>query len=485
MNSEKIYITTTLPYVNAEPHIGHALEFVQADASARYFRQKLGKENVFFNVGTDEHGLKIYRKALEENISIYDFVDKYAQRFVDYCKLFFVDYDFFYRTSSKEHVKVAQEFWKRCADHGDIYKKNYKGLYCVGCERFITEKELVDGKCPDHNIEPEQREEENYFFRLTSYREKLLKWLNENPDCIKPKPAFDELKKIISEIEDISISRVKENLPWGIDVPGDDSQVMYVWFDALTNYVGAVGFGEDERKLMEWWKNSVQFFGPDNLRFQGAIWQGMLMSGNLPNTKKLLRHGMVLASDGRKMSKSLGNVVSPFEEEKKYGAEIVRFYLLAGISTFFDSAYREEDLVNMYNARLADNYGNLLNRVIHLANSTGVKINDEENVEKTFLDEVNKYESEISSLYEDFELSSALEKVDELADFGNKYITKEEPWSKGLEKGKVEIILNNLSYLLSVVTKLYYPAIPISSAKAEKALKNREKIILFNKLQPL
>ena len=146
MNDKKVYITTTLPYVNAEPHIGHALEFVQADASARYFRQKLGKENVFFNVGTDEHGLKIYRKALEENISIYDFVDKYAQRFVDYCKLFFVDYDFFYRTSSKEHVKVAQEFWKRCADHGDIYKKNYKGLYCVGCERFITEKELVDGK---------------------------------------------------------------------------------------------------------------------------------------------------------------------------------------------------------------------------------------------------------------------------------------------------------------------------------------------------
>lgn len=485
MNNGKVYITTTLPYVNAEPHIGHALEFVQADASARYFRQKLGRENVFFNVGTDEHGLKIYRKALEENVSVHDFVDKYAQRFVDYCKLFFVDYDFFYRTSSKEHVKVAQEFWNRCAKRGDIYKKSYKGLYCVGCERFITEKELVDGKCPDHNVEPELKEEENYFFRLTSYRERLLKWLDENPDCIKPRSSFDELRRIISEIEDISISRVKENLPWGIDVPGDDSQVMYVWFDALTNYVGAVGFAEDEKKLNEWWNNSVQFFGPDNLRFQGAIWQGMLMSANLSNTKRLLRHGMVLASDGRKMAKSLGNVVSPFDQEKKYGAEIVRFYLLAGISTFFDSAYKEDDLVNMYNARLADNYGNLLNRVIHLANATGVEINNKEAVEKDFLDEVNRYENEIDTLYEGFEISSALEKVDELADFGNKYITREEPWSKGLEKGKVEIILNNLSYLLSVVTKLYYPAIPLSSVKAEKALKDREKIILFNKLQSL
>ncbi|MGI5897905.1 MAG: methionine--tRNA ligase [Candidatus Dojkabacteria bacterium] len=482
MNNKKTYITTTLPYVNAEPHIGHALEFVQADAIARYFRQKLGKENVFFNVGTDEHGQKIFQKAEEENITIQEFVDKYSNRFKDYCKLFFVEYDNFYRTSTPEHVQIAQKFWEICEENGDIYKKKYKGHYCVGCERFITEKELVDGKCPDHGTVPELKEEENYFFKLSSYRDELLKWLDENPEAVKPKVAYDELKKIISEIEDISISRVKEKLPWGIDVPGDDSQVIYVWFDALTNYVAAVGFGTDEKRFSEWWPNTIQIFGPDNLRFQGAIWQGMLASAKFPHTKKLLRHGMVLASDGRKMAKTLGNIVSPFEQEKKYGAEIVRFYLLAGISTFADSSYSEEDLVNMYNARLANNYGNLLNRVIHLANSKEVEINNEEKVEKDFLDEVKKFQSKVEKLYEDFELSNALEEVDKLADFGNKYITEKEPWNKELSIDEVEKILNNLSYLLKVVTQLYYPAIPFSAEKAREALENREKIILFNKL---
>lgn len=480
--NNKTYITTTLPYVNAEPHIGHALEFVQADTIARYFRQKLGKENVFFNVGTDEHGQKIFKKAQEENISIQQFVDKYSNRFKEYCKLFFVEYDNFYRTSTKEHAQIAQKFWTTCKKNGDIYKKQYSGYYCVGCERFITEKELVDGKCPDHGTEPELKEEENYFFRLSKYRDILLKWLEENPEVVKPKNAYDELKKIIGEIEDISISRVKEHLPWGIDVPEDNSQVLYVWFDALTNYVASVGFGIDEERFNKWWPNTIQFFGPDNLRFQGAIWQGMLASAKLPHTKKLLRHGMVLGSDGRKMAKTLGNIVSPFEQAEKYSAEIVRFYLLAGISTFADGAYKEDDLVNMYNARLANNYGNLLNRVIHLANAKEVNINDEQNVEKNFKQKVDEYKNEIEKTYEEFEIFLALEKVDKLADWGNKYITEKEPWSKDISKEKCQTILNNLSYLLETVSHLYYPAIPISANKAKKALKNREKIILFNKL---
>ncbi len=482
MDNKKIYITTTLPYVNAEPHIGHALEFVQADAIARYHRQKLGDQNVFFNVGTDEHGQKIFQKAEEEKVTVQEFVDKYAERFVDYCKLFFVDYDFFYRTSSAEHAEAVQKFWNICKENGDLYKKKYKGHYCVGCERFITEKELVDGKCPDHGTEPELKEEENYFFKLSSYRDELLKWLDSNPEVVKPKVAYDELRKIINEIEDISVSRVKKKLPWGIDVPDDDSQVIYVWFDALINYIATVGFGIDNEKSKEWWENSIQLFGPDNLRFQGAIWQGMLSSVGFPHTKKLLRHGMVLASDGRKMAKTLGNIVSPFEQEKKYGAEIVRFYLLAGISTFADSAYSEQDLVNMYNSRLANNYGNLLNRVIHLANTKEVEINNESKVEEEFLKVVNEYKSKTEELYENFELSHALEEVDKLADYGNKYITEKEPWSKDLNKGDVEKVLNNLSYLLKVVTDLYYPAIPVSTAKAKDALEKREKIILFNKI---
>jgi methionyl-tRNA synthetase len=478
---KKFYITTTLPYVNDEPHIGHALEFVQADAIARYFRTKLGNENVFFNVGTDEHGLKIWRKAEEEGVDIKEFVNKYAQRFKDFCELFFVEYDNFYRTSEDSHHKAAQKFWEKCDKKGDIYKKRYAGKYCVGCERFITEKELVDGKCPDHGTVPEDRDEENYFFRLTNYKKELLEWLENNPDVLKPKQKTGELKKIIEEIEDISISRLKENLPWGIEVPNDSEQVLYVWFDALTNYVNVIGFGSDEERLKEWWPG-VQIFGPDNLRFQGAIWQGMLSSVGLKHTEKLLEHGMVLGSDGRKMSKTLGNVVSPFEQERKYGAEVVRFYLLTGISTFADSAYKEDDLVNLYNSRLANNFGNLLNRVIHLANSKEVEINNEETVEKDFKEKVDDYKKEIEAFYDDYEIALASEKADELADFGNKYITEKAPWNKELGKKECEKILNNLSYLLKVVIELYCPIVPDSCKKASLALQNRETLILFSKI---
>lgn len=481
MDKKKFYITTTLPYVNAEPHIGHALEFVQADAISRYFRKKLGNENVFFNVGTDEHGQKIWQKAQEEGLKVEDFVNKYSQRFKDFCNLFFVEYDNFYRTSDKKHFAGARKFWEQCDRKGDIYKKKYSGKYCVGCERYITEKELVDGKCPNHDTVPEERDEENYFLKLTNYKKHLLDWLEKNPDVLKPSSKRSELKRIIEEIEDVSISRVKENLPWGIDVPEDDSQVMYVWFDALTNYVISVGYGENEEKFASWWPG-VQIFGPDNLRFQGVIWQGMLASAGLKPTRALLEHGMVLGPDGRKMSKSLGNVISPFEQEEKYGAEIVRFYLLTGISTFADSAYKEDDLINMYNARLANNFGNLLNRVIHLANSKDIKINDEKNIEVEFRNKINEYRTEIEKLYEEYEVALAGEKIDELADWGNKYITEKEPWGKDVSIQDVQVILNNLSYLLKTVIELYYPIIPISSTKAQEALAKREKVILFNKI---
>jgi len=480
MDKQKTYITTTLPYVNAEPHIGHALEFVQADTISRYFRQKLGNENVFFNVGTDEHGQKIFNKAKEENLTVNDFVDKYAQRFKDFCKLFLVEYDNFYRTSSPEHHKAAKIFWEKCEQNGDIYKKRYSGKYCVGCERYLTEKELVDGKCPDHKTIPELKEEENYFFKLSKYRDVLLKWLDGNKDFLKPESKITELRKIISEIEDISISRLRENLPWGIEVPNDPEQVFYVWFDALTNYVNAVGFGTDEEKLNEWWPG-IQLCGPDNLRFQGAIWQGMLASAGLPHSSKLLVHGMVLGPDGTKMSKTVGNIISPFDQESKFGAEIVRFYLLAGITTYGDCAYKEDDLINMYNSRLANNFGNLLNRTIHLANKKEVEINEEHSVEQDFKKTVDEYVKDTQVLFESFEISSAGEKIDELADFGNKYITKEEPWTK--EKEEAEKILNNLSYLLKQVAQLYEPIIPQSASRAIQCLAGKETVILFPKIE--
>lgn len=482
MNKNKLYITTTLPYVNAEPHIGHALEFVQADCISRYFKNKLGKDNVYLNVGTDEHGQKIFNKASEEGLDIQEFVDKYANRFKDFCKLFLVEYDNFYRTSDENHHIAAQRFWNICEEKGDVYKKRYSGKYCIGCERYITDKELVDGKCPDHHTIPEVREEENYFFRLSNYRDILLKWLDENKDFLKPEYKLDELKKFISEAEDISISRLRENLPWGIDVPNDPDQVMYVWFDALTNYVIAIGFGSDENRLKEWWPG-IQLCGPDNLRFQGAIWQGMLASVGLEQTSKLLVHGMILGPDGTKMSKSVGNIVSPFDQESKYGAEVVRFYLLTGISTYIDTAYKEDDLVNMYNSRLANNFGNLLNRVIHLSNTKEVDINNDGKVEAEFKSKVDKMVQGIESAYEEYELSSAGQRIDELADYGNKYITEKEPWGKDKSKEETESILNNLSYLLSKVVDLYSPIIPNSCIKASEALKNRSTIILFPKIE--
>jgi len=474
------YITTTLPYVNAEPHIGHALEFVQADALARYFRSKLGRDHVFFNVGTDEHGQKMYNKAKIEGLEPQAFVDKYAKRFQDYCELFFVDYDHFYRTSSPEHHKAAQEFWKLCDKKGDIYKKKYGGFYCVGCESYKTEKELVDGKCPDHNTEPVWQEEENYFFRLSKYRDQLLKYLEENPDFLKPEKRLSELTNFVKDIEDISISRQRENLPWGIEVPNDPSQVMYVWFDALTNYVNVVGFGSDEERLNAWWPG-VQLCGPDNLRFQGAIWQGMLASAGLPQTRSLLVHGMVLDEKGTKMSKSIGNVISPFQQQEKYGAEVVRYYLLAGLTTFGDGPYSESDLINLYNSRLANNFGNLLLRVIHLAEKKGLTINAEEAVEPIFVSSVSEYEAKIASAYESYDLHLAAEHINALAEYGNKYIDSQKPWLA--EDVVAEKILNNLSFLLAKVIKYYEPLIPVSSKKGLEILRNREKVSLFQKIE--
>ncbi len=269
-------------------------------------------------------------------------------------------------------------------------------------------------------------------------------------------------------------------MPWGIEVPNDPTQVMYVWFDALTNYVNVIGYGKDEDELKRWWPG-IQVCGPDNLRFQAPIWQGMLASAKLPQTKALLVHGMILDEKGNKMSKSVGNVISPFQQQEKYGAEVVRYYLLAGLTTYGDASYLESDLVNLYNSNLANNFGNLLLRVIHLAEKKGAEINDVSKVSTDFKSQVDEIEAEITHAYEAYEIHDAAGLVNSLADLGNKYIDTEKPWGKGDEEAKV--ILNNLSYLLSLVIKYYEPIIPKSSKKAREALENREKVVLFSKIE--
>lgn len=476
---EKFYLTTTLPYANAEPHMGHTLEFIQADIIARYMRKKLGNNNVFLNVGTDEHGLKMYQKALDNNKTPKEFVDFYTKKFIDFCRDFNISYDNFYRTTDEKHEKVAQKFWDISLENGYIYKKKYEGLYCVGCEAFKTEKDLINGKCPDHNKEPIEYSEENYFFKLSSFREKLLEYIDNNSEFISPKTKIEELRNFVADMEDISISRMKKNLPWGIDVPNDPEQVLYVWFDALSNYIGAIGFPEDLD--MKYAENMYQICGPDNLRFQGAIWQGMLMSVGFKNSKKIIVHGTILGPDGVKMSKTIGNVVSPFEQLEKYGYEAIRFYLASSFG-FANSPYKEEDLVNLYNSLLADNFGNLLNRVIHLANVKNVNINNFANITEDFKEKVDEFTKLTNEKFESFEINEAVKKITELSSFGNDYIQKEEPWGKDKEISKVEEILNNLSYLLYNVIKLYSPIIPESCEKAKNALEKREKIILFNKI---
>lgn len=360
-----IYITTTLPYVNADPHIGFALEIVQADALARYYR-KAGHE-VFFNTGTDEHGLKIYRKAMDAGKTPQEYVDLYAARFDKLKEGLNVSYDNFIRTTDAHHKEAAQEFWKRCAENGDIEKKQYKVKYCVGCELEKTDSELVDGECPLHpGTSLEIIEEENYFFKFSNYGERLLRLYEERPDFVIPDTRMNEIKAFVAGgLEDFSISRLKSKMPWGVPVPGDDDHVMYVWFDALVNYISALGWPEDEVRFEKWWP-VTQLAGKDNLRQQAAMWQAMLMSAGLPSSKQIFIHSFI-TSNGQKMSKSLGNVVNPFDVVKEYSADALRYYLLRALPPFEDGDFTHERFKEVYNADLANGLGNLVSRTLKMA----------------------------------------------------------------------------------------------------------------------
>ena len=362
--NKKFYITTTLPYVNADPHLGFALEIVQADTIARYHR--LLGDDVFFNFGTDEHGLKIYRKALEVKKDPRQYCDEYAAKFDDLKKALNLSYTNFIRTTDPHHLKTAQEFWKLCDKNGYIEKKNYRIKYCVGCELEKTDSELVDGKCPLHpNLEIEVYKEENYFFKFSKFQDKLLNFYKEHSNFVIPEAKFNEIKAFVKRgLEDFSISRLKAKMPWGIEVPGDSKHVMYVWFDALINYLSTLGWPEDLQKFKEFWPG-IQVAGKDNLRQQTAIWQAMLMAAGLPNSKQIFIHGFITIN-GQKISKSLGNVVDPFKLVEKYGTDAVRYYLLREIPSYGDGDFSERRFKELYNADLANGIGNLVSRLSKL-----------------------------------------------------------------------------------------------------------------------
>ncbi len=381
MSKNKELISTAIAYANGAPHIGHAFEFVMTDTIARYKRLQ---NDVFFITGMDEHGQKIQQKAEEKKISVQDFIEQNAQSFIELDNQLGISYDFFVRTSDKEkHYKGAQMLWMKLAEAGDLEKRTYKALYCIGCEEFKTEKDLNEkGECPAHLVKPEVVEEENYFFKLSNYTEILTSKIQNNELKIYPETRKNEILALLERgLEDVSFSRPKSKVSWGIPVPGDDSQVMYVWCDALSNYITATGYGSDTFDE-ERWNNATHVIGKDILRFHAAIGPGMLLSAGLSLPKNILVHGHI-TSGGQKMSKSLGNVIDPqellalFREPAgELAGEVVRFVLLHEIPSFEDGDMTMETIKASYTAHLANGIGNLTNRIMKMATSYGVSKND-------------------------------------------------------------------------------------------------------------
>ncbi len=375
------YITTTLPYVNAEPHMGHALEFIRADIIARW--KKIQGCEVFFNTGTDEHGQKLFDTATKAGKEVKAYVDESAENFKKLLPLLGMTEDIhFTRTTDPHHEEAAQEFWKRVDENGYIYKKNYKTKYCVGCEEAKTESELVIGKCPIHNTVPQIVEEENYFFKFSAFGEKLLKLYDTHGHNIVPDFRMNEVRELIKRgLEDFSISRLRTKMAWGIAVPNDPDHIMYVWFDALVNYISTLGWPENEKNFEKFWKNGTptQYCGKDNTRFQSVMWQAMLLASGLPPTHTVVVNGFVTGEGGIKMSKSLGNVVNPLLIVNEYGTDALRYFVSRSLSPFEDSSFTMERFKNAYNTNLANGLGNLVSRVMKMATANlekPVKISD-------------------------------------------------------------------------------------------------------------
>ena len=452
------YITTTLPYVNAELHMGHALEFIRADAIARY--KKLQGFDVFFNSGTDEHGSKIFKNAENKGMDVQAFVDMNVEKFYESVKLFGISPDtHFVRTSDPHHISSAQEFWKRVSDNGYIYKKNYQTKYCVGCESEKTDSELVDGKCPDHGTVPELIDEENYFFRYSAFGEKLLKFYAENPTFIVPEFRFNEIKAFVERgLEDFSISRLKTKMPWGIEVPGDENQVMYVWFDALTNYISTLGWPENTEQFEKYWKDGTptQYCGKDNTRFQGAMWQAMLMAAELPNSYQIIVNGFITAEGGLKMSKTMGNVVDPKDTAKEYGIDALRFFLLKEISSFEDSPFSRERFIESYNAHLANGIGNLTSRIMKMATTN---LDSTPELSDSMSDEWHQAMRE-------FDIKRAVEIAFGEAKKMDERITETEPFKLvKTDPDQAKAIIAELVGRLYTVASMLAPLLPETSAK--------------------
>lgn len=472
------YLTTTLPYVNSDPHIGFASEIVAADALARYWR--LQGIDVFFNTGTDEHGQKIAQKADEKGEGRQEYVDHFAGEFAKLEDLLDLSYDRFIRTTNKDHKKAAQELWKRCEAKGDIYKKKYKGLYCVGDEMFMKESELVNGRCPNHpNLELQVIEEENYFFKLSNYQEYLEEYLSHEGVIVPEWRRQEAINFVKGGLEDFSISREKERLNWGVAVPGDEDQVMYVWFDALTNYISTLGWPEDaEGNFKKYWEDgeTLQLAGKDQVRFQSVMWQAMLRSADLKATDAVLYHGFITSGE-QKMSKSLGNVISPQELVSKYGTDATRYLLLRHVHPFDDTDITWERLDEWYTANLVNGLGNLVARVMKMAESYGVSI--EASSVEDFLD------AGVTQGFSEYRLHDSLDSIFLRVRACDEFIQHQEPFKvfKTDPDAAREAVKVLLFWLLQIAT-LLEPFMPSTSSIIMSAIhENKKPENLFERLK--
>lgn len=468
--TKKFYITTAIAYPNSVPHLGHALEIVQADVIARFYRS-LGKD-VFFQTGTDEHGNKNWQTAQKEGKDIKDFLDANVKIFKDLYKKLNISNDYFIRTSDKKiHYPGAIKLWKELVKAGDIYKKNYKGLYCTGCESFKTGKDLENGKCADHPTrEIEVIEEENYFFKLSKYKEEVAKRIKSDEYKVFPEIRKNEILSFLKDAKDISFSRPKKSLPWGIPVPGDNTQVMYVWCDALSNYITGIGYGKDKKKFKQIWPADIHIIGKDIIRFHAAFWPAMLLSAKIALPKQLFVHGFIL-SKGAKMSKSTGNVVEPFEQIEKYGVDPFRFYIVGAMPIDGDGEYSENLVIERINNELVGNLGNFCYRIISFVNKNfNGKIKTIDN-DKKIIDEINKKVKKIKEGYENFNFNEVVNEILLISDIGNRYFQKNEPWAliKKDEDKAQEIcgLCINIARNLGILTQ---PILPQFSENLQKQL---------------
>ncbi len=457
----KFYITTAIDYPNTAPHLGQAYEKICADSIARWHR--LQGEEVFFLTGTDEHGLKIQRAAEAAKQSPKEFVDAQALHFRALCEKLNISNDRFIRTTDPEHIKVSQEIFRKVFDSGDIYKGFYEGLYCASCENYITEKELINGKCPYHGKAPELLREESYFFRLSKYQSQIIKHIRENSEFIQPEGKRTEILNRLKEpLKDLSVSR--SSFHWGIPLPNDSKHIQYVWFDALLNYVSGIDYPQE--KFKKFWPCDLHNIGKDILWFHAVIWPAILLSANIELPKRIFVHSFINLASGEKMSKSLGNAVDPISLANTYGADALRYFLLREIPFGQDGIFSEELLKKRYNTELANELGNLLQRTLVLIEKNCNGKIPEGQTDNALAKKLNleKIKSHMGKL----ELHFALGEIFSFIAHCNAYVNEKQPWK--LSGAELNNVLYSLADSLRITAILLQPFIPETAEKISSQL---------------